>query len=416
MTPSFSPDGRSIAYFGHNVRGGAWGYNIHLWIKNLQDDRNFDVVQGWDYTAGAQVMSDVADLYAPPPAHWSQDGAKIYFQGTVRGRSDVFVVSADGGQPTAIAGGDHGIMLASIDPACQHIAALIGDDRTPGDLYFGSIGEELRRLTDLNSDVLSQIYTTSAKRFTYSGGGGRQVDGFLMIPPRYDPQKSYPLVLELFPSFVHGRAFNFEFQMLAGQGYVVFYTNPLGATSYGEEFLAGSFVRGAYFADYPDLMAGLDHVIATGGIDAGHLGVTGDAYGGSLTNWLITQTDRFTASIARRSGVNQWLDAGDRNDARREALPDHYSPVFCGLSRSPISFVPQVESAHLMIQSVGDCRDPTSEVEPFFIALRALGKVARLAVFQNSTHFLARMGIPSHRVEYFRLISEWFEMHLGGAI
>ena len=411
ITPSFSPDSRLVAYFGHPIPHGNWGYNTHLWVRPAAGGEARDVIKDWDHTAGSHVMSDVHDVYAPPPAVWSPDGSTLYFQGTSRGSANLFRVSVRGGNPEQITEGEHEVQMASFDKAVKHVAALIGDEKAPSDLYFGEIGSPLRKLTDINADFLSSVHILPAERFSHPGEGGLEIDAWVIKPPDFDSKKTYPMILEIFPSFVHGPGFNFEYQLLANHGYVIYYSNPRGATSYGEEF-AGYAWRGSMFAPYGDLMAGVDHMIASGYVDKERIGVTGDAFGGSLTNWIICQTGRFAASAARRGATNLWSGAGDRTMGFKESQLEHYRDPVAELSLSPILHAPNVTTPHMIIHSAKDLRSPIANAEDFFIALRALGKKARLVAFQNDAHFLTRTAAPRDRVVFFGLVLSWFDEHL----
>ena len=120
-------------------------------------------------------------------------------------------------------------------------------------------------------------------------------------PPNFDKSKKYPLILNIHggPHTAYGWVFDHEFQWMAAEGYVVLYPNPRGSTSYGQQF--GNVIQFKYPGDdYKDLMAGVDELIRQGYIDSTKLGVTGGSGGGVLTNYTVTQTNRFKAAVSQR--------------------------------------------------------------------------------------------------------------------
>ena len=130
--------------------------------------------------------------------------------------------------------------------------------------------------------------------------------GWIVKPPDFDPKKKYPMILEIHggPHVPYGFAFFHEFHHLAAAGYVVVYTNPRGSTSYGQEF--ADVIQYKYPGDdAKDLLVAVDQLVKRGYVDPKRIGVTGGSGGGLLTNWLVTQTDRFAAAVTQRC-VSEW--------------------------------------------------------------------------------------------------------------
>ena len=142
----------------------------------------------------------------------------------------------------------------------------------------------------------------------YASFDGRKIQGWILKPPGFDAAKKYPLILEIHggPHSAYGNTFTHEFQWMAAKGYVVLYTNPRGSSNYGQEF--GNIIQFDYPGDdYKDLMAGVDEVLKKGYVDETRLGVTGGSGGGLLTNWIVTQTDRFKAAVSQRD-ISDWTN------------------------------------------------------------------------------------------------------------
>ena len=161
-------------------------------------------------------------------------------------------------------------------------------------------------LTALNDDLLGNKTLGAVREITWkSSKDQRDIQGWVITPPDFDPAKKYPLILEIHggPFAAYGPNYATELQLYAAAGYVVLYANPRGSTSYGEEF--GNLIHHAYPGDdYDDLMSGVDAVIAQGHVDTDNLFVTGGSGGGVLTAWIVGKTDRFRAAVVAKPVIN----------------------------------------------------------------------------------------------------------------
>jgi dipeptidyl aminopeptidase/acylaminoacyl peptidase len=155
-----------------------------------------------------------------------------------------------------------------------------------------------------------------------------RIQGWIQKPPDFDPQKKYPLILNIHggPHAAYGWVFDHEFQWMAAKGYVVLYLNPRGSTSYGQDF--GNIIQYHYPGDdYRDLMIGVDEILKRGYIDQKKLGVTGGSGGGVLTDRTITHTDRFAAAVSQRDISNwaSWWYTADFTCSSRIGSRSHLS-------------------------------------------------------------------------------------------
>jgi dipeptidyl aminopeptidase/acylaminoacyl peptidase len=204
---------------------------------------------------------------------------------------------------------------------------------------------------------------------------------------------------------------------MAAKGYVVLYPNPRGSSSYGQEF--GNIIQYHYPGDdFKDLMAGVDELVRRGMVDPQKLGVTGGSGGGVLTNWTITQTDRFAAAVSQRS-IADWSAFWFTAD-----FPQFQPMWFRGApwedpqdyaARSAITHIDKVKTPLMLIEGEADFRTPpTSGGEQMFRALKYLKKPAVMIRFPGETHELSRSGKPWHRVERLQHIVAWFDKYLQG--
>jgi dipeptidyl aminopeptidase/acylaminoacyl peptidase len=206
-------------------------------------------------------------------------------------------------------------------------------------------------------------------------------------------------------------------QWMAAKGYVVLYPNPRGSSSYGQEF--GNIIQYRYPGDdYKDLMAGVDELIRRGYVDPNCLAVTGGSGGGLLTNWVITQTDRFKAAAAQRSIADwtAWWYTADFTLYQPRWFKD---APFRGpaeyVERSPLTYVDRIKTPLMLIEGDADYRTPPAAGgEAMFRALNLLQKPVVMVRFPGESHELSRSGKPWHRIERLQHLVNWFDKYLQG--
>jgi acylaminoacyl-peptidase len=267
----------------------------------------------------------------------------------------------------------------------------------------------------VNADLFNHKKVGAVEEIWYeSSFDGRKVQGWICKPPDFDPNKKYPLLLEIHggPFTNYGSRFSTEVQLYAAAGYVVLYTNPRGSTSYGEEF--ANLIHHNYPGeDYDDLISGVDAVIEKGYIDEDQLYVTGGSGGGVLSAWIIGKTDRFRAAVVAKPVIN-WSSFVLHADG-----PAFFSKYwFSGFpwetpeqywKRSPLSLVGNVKTPTMLLTGEQDYRTPISESEQYYTALK-LNKVdAAMVRIQDSGHGIANK--PSNLMNKVAYVLGWFEKH-----
>jgi len=194
----------------------------------------------------------------------------------------------------------------------------------------------------------------------------------------------------------------------------VLYTNPRGSQSYGQEF-ALACVEDWGGSDFADIMAGLDHLVDSGVADAGRLGVTGWSYGGYMTCWTVTQTDRFKAAIAGACVSNRYSLYGTSdigwNFGHHHFGAAPWEDAGKVLERSPINFADRVKTPILLLHGESDLRCPLEQSEQFYQALRSLNREAVLVTYPGESHSIRK---PQHVRDRFARMLAWFEHHLRG--
>jgi len=323
------------------------------------------------------------------------------------------------GTVTRLTPADRDLIAGTASADGRHWALTIGTPERPGDLYRLDIESgALTRLWAPNEPVLAGLALGGVEEFWYPSFDGTKIQAWLVKPPGFDPAKRYPLVLEIHggPHTAYGHGFFHEFHHLAGAGYLVLYTNPRGSTTYGDAF-ADCIQYRFPGDDARDLLAGVDAVIARGFVDDARLGVTGGSGGGLLTNWLVTQTERFAAAVTQRC-VADWASFYYSADFAMFVPFWFRKPPFEDpreyLERSPVAFADRITTPLMIIHSEEDWRTPIGQGEAMFRALKQQKKPVVMVRFPGESHELSRSGVPSRRVENQRHIRAWFDHWLMG--
>ena len=223
------------------------------------------------------------------------------------------------------------------------------------------------------------------------------------------------------PFTQYGNHFFDEFQVYAGAGYAVVYSNPRGSSGYSEEW--GRAIRGPSdggpgwgTVDYEDVMAVMDEALRRFDfLDPERTGVLGGSYGGFMTSWIVGHTNRFRAACSERAVNNLYTAAGSSDvfwafkgyfGSFAHEAPDEW------LKHSPATYARDVETPLLILHSEKDLRCSVEQAEHMFITMRLLGKEVEFVRFPEESHELSRSGSPAHRVMRFEVILDWFDRYL----
>ncbi len=283
------------------------------------------------------------------------------------------------------------------------------------EIYELSDGQE-KKITSFNEWVLKQRSVCKPERFEFVFDN-TVFEGWIIKPADFDPSKKYPAILDIHggPKTVYGEVFFHEMQFWANEGYVVLYTNPRGSDGRGNEF---ADIRGKYgTVDYQDLMNFVDESIKRFDfIDKDRLGVTGGSYGGYMTNWIITQTDRFRAAVSQRS-ISNWISKFGTTDIGYFFVEDqHLANPWTDFEKlwwhSPMKYADRVKTPTLFIHSDEDYRCWIAEAIQMFTSLKYHGVESKLVIFKGENHELSRSGKPKHRLRRLKEITDWFNKFL----
>ena len=412
-----APNGDEIAYLGHDYRFGLATLQ-DLWVVSLDGEGTTNLTKTFDYDIGNSVVCDTRVETPNCNPKWSSDSNDIFFTLVRSGITSLYKLSRDTLTLQKILGRvDHSIEAWS-QSNNGIIAYTILTTKAPIELWVFKNQQEIQ-FSSMNCDWINQHMISGWESFSYQSSGGHTVDGWIIPPPNFQQDAKYPLLLEIHggPRGVYGYSFMHEFQVLAAQGWIVMFVNPYGSGGYTQDFQ--SQLPGHYGErDYQDLMEAIDYAIQNFPyIDANRLGVLGGSYGGFMTNWVITHTQRFNAAVTMR-GISNWSSMFGCSDigwtfVRREmgdTLPWKNEELY--QSKSPIRYVANVRTPTLIIHSEEDYRCPIEQAEQFFSALKYHGIPTELIRFPKENHNLSRSGKPRHREERLKHIVRWFKTYL----
>lgn len=404
-SPKVSPDGTKIAYTGLDDK--LLGYQLNeLYVM--------DITGGTPKILSNDFDRDVSNI------QWANDGKGLYFQYDDKGETKIAHISMTG-KITDLVGKVGGLSLGRPYNAGTYtvsktgaIAYTLGTTEHPSDLgVYAKKGS--KRLTFVNDDLFSFKNLGKVKELWWkSSYDQRDIQGWVITPPDFDPAKKYPFILEIHggPFLSYGSVYAAELQAFASEGYVVLYANPRGSTSYGAEF--GNLIHHDYpNHDYKDLMSGVDAVIEQGYVDDTNLFVTGGSGGGVLTAWIVGKTDRFKAAVVAKPVINwtsfvlyadgaaffskYWFGKKPWED------PENY------FKRSPLSYVANITTPTMLLTGEEDYRTPIAESEQFYTALKLEGVETAMVRIPGASHGIANK--PSNLIAKIASVLAWFDKY-----
>lgn len=405
-SPTVSPDGKTIAFLGYEDKVQDH-QNTVLRLMNADGSNQRVISSNWD--------GSVSDI------HWDATGKGLYFMYDENGNSKIGYITSSG-KITKLADNVGGTTIgrpyASGSYAVSKNGTLVytqSRPEYPAELAVIQNKKSAQLITNLNADILDFRELGKTEEVWYkSTFDGRDIQGWIVKPPFYDPSKKYPLLVENHggPILNYGDRFTAEIQLFAAEGYLVFYPNPRGSTSYGEEF--GNLLKNNYPGeDYNDVMDGVDYLVEKGLVDNDQLFVTGGSAGGIMTTWMIGKNNRFKAAAVVKPVVN-WISKtlvadnyyGYAN-SRYEGQPWENFETYWKFS--PISLVGNIETPTMVMVGMDDLRTPPSEAKQLYHALKLRKIETVLVEIPGAAHGIANK--PSNLISKVAHILAWFEKY-----
>ena len=271
---------------------------------------------------------------------------------------------------------------------------------------------EITNLYNPNEAYLAEHIVTTPERFTYKGYDNWDIHGWYMPPVEKKDKHAAILYVHGGPQVAYGESFFHEMQALSAKGYGVIMINPRGSNTYGQNFVKS--ILGDYGNhDFDDLMMGVDYILETHPeVDVDQLYVAGGSYGGFMTNWIVTHTDRFRAAVTQRS-ISNWISFYGTSDigpffVEKQLLDDIHNPQRLW-EMSPVAHAKNAKTPLLVLHGQSDLRCPQEQGEQMYMAMRKNNVPTKMILFPQSSHGLSRQGLPNLRQERLKAITDWFE-------
>ncbi len=403
--PVWSPDGKQIAFIeGIMSDEGLTGGDIHMIAsdggepKNLTKDMKASAAWlGWlpdkkilfsDFVGGSSAIATLDPATGKIEQRWSGEGA----------------FSSAGIFGFQLSAAKDGRTIAGIFRSYSHapeVVLITGESPKP-------------TLVTARNASLKPAWG-EAKNITWKNDG-YEVQGWLLYPRDFDPGKKYPMVVDVHggPSHIalsHWPTSHDFASGLSGMGYFVLCPNPRGSFGQGESFTRAN-VKDFGYGDFKDIMAGVDEAIRVAPIDPNRLGITGWSYGGFMTMWAVTQTNRFKAAMAG-AGLSNWQSYYGENLIDQWMIPFFGKSVYDDpevyAKSSPINFIKKVKTPTLILVGDSDGEVPAPQSYEFWHALKTLGVEAQFVVYEHEGHLFAN---PKHQRDVIVRTLAWFDAHL----
>jgi len=418
--PRWSPDGRSIAFLGTTrdlTSSETTMEDTHVWVMKADG-------------SGRHEIGRLDNRQGPP--QWTPDGSTVLAAVQERGSVRLYRFPMDGGQPSIVApsaGSSGRVRDWSIGRSGLLAFALeTADDLA--ELFVTDGGGPARAVTALNADLLADVDLAAVESLVFRSDDGTEVEGFLTKPVRPDATCPCPLITMIKggPHGQQGPTLNPKAQIYAAHGFAVLMVNYRGSTGYGQAF-ADAIFGDQDGGEARDVLAGIDAALDRHPwLDRNRLGVEGGSYGGQLTNWLITQTDRFRAAVPT-AGISNLVSfnymayyhdylavefglyphetwpAGQRPAAASEAM----NLMDFLWARSPLRYAAHVKTPTLFLHGENDNDVPIAEAEQFYIALRDAGVETIMVRYPREGHGLRE---TAHIVDGVERSLTWYDRHL----
>lgn len=395
QAPLWSPDGKEIVYAQGNEPKHA-------------DSHYFGALAAVSRTGGEsrELASDMERIVMAK--QFSSDGRSVLVVSLDDRSQYVVDIPLHGGTRKRLT--ETGMVVSGLTQAAGRIAVTLTTDHAPAEVYALEQGK-LRRLTRHNEPLLSELSLGRVEDVGFASTDGTDVRGLITKPPSFQPGKMYPLLLRIHggPNSQDAHEFDFERQLFAAQGYVVLNVNYRGSAGRGLAYSYATF-QGGGKRDVQDLLAGVDHVVATGLADPQRLGVGGWSYGGILTNFVIARDTRFKAAISGAGYGTPISNFGTSRDGDAAELGAPWENVERYLEASyPFFNASRIRTPTLYLGGETDYVVPVAGSEQMYQALRILGVPTELVVYPRTGHHTTRPSFDRDRLQRYL---DWYGRYL----
>jgi dipeptidyl aminopeptidase/acylaminoacyl peptidase len=424
VAPAAGGDARQVTRTTTTAGDPTW-HGEHLWFTG--HGRTLDIVGRStgvfrvpvDGSSAPERLTDpeahdVADPFAGGPTELLLDDDAVVTVRLHRGAVQLCAFPLDGGEPRTLVDGPR--QVRGCTRAGDVVVVAVTSDVSAGELCRLEPDGTLVELTDHGAELARTVVLRPMTELTAEAPDGYPVHGWVVTPAGPGP---HPVLLAIHggPYTQYGYALFDEAQVYAGAGYAVVLGNPRGSQGYGEAH-GRAVVHAMATVDRDDLLALLDAALADPGLDGGldprRVGVMGGSYGGFMTTWLAGRDGhRFRAAISERA-----LNAFDSFTGSSD-IGSFFVDLYAGTDpeavrrQDPLAHADAIRIPTLVIHAEEDYRCPLEQAQRLFERLLRNGVEAELLLFPGEGHELSRSGLPSHRVQRFEAILDWWARHLG---
>ncbi len=400
--PSVSPDGKNVAFImGLNSDAVVIGGDVYVISLAGTDARNITL----NRKATASYVT------------WTQDGNIIDVE-NMDGKSSIIRINYSNGKIDSLFNAESLISSGSFTPSIsisqdgKKSAFSQSSFTKPPEIWAGETGKWLQ-ITSKNVTIkptwgeIKNLHWRN-KDFT--------LQGWLIYPQNFDPSKKYPMIVDVHGGPSYGIQSSWPniyktSMALPAKGYFIFFPNPRGSFGNTQAFTQSN-KRDFGYGDWQDIISGIDEVLRIAPVDSKRLGITGWSYGGYMTMWGVTQSDRFKAAIAG-AGVSNWISYYGENSIDQWMIPffgkSMYDDPEIYARSSPITFIKNVKTPTLIIAAEGDGECPVPQSYEFWHALKTLGVPTELVVYKNEGHHFTN---PENMRDVIHRTTVWFDRYL----
>lgn len=398
-TPTFSPDGKYIAYRTHSIPGFE-ADRFRIAVYNTQTLKSEVLTESFDYTTDN--------------LSWSSDSKSIYFLADDRGYNPVYKIDIESKNIVRVTD-DKAVRGYQINKAAKNLYLTYSTVDKPAEIYSYDMNASMySQITFFNKKLSEEVDIRSAEQMWVDGADGVPVHVFIVKPHGYEEYKKYPLVINVHggPQMQWMDSFRGDWQVYPASGYVVAFFNPHGSTGYGSKYTE-AISKDWGGKVYEDVMKVTEALEKLPYVDGNRMGAMGWSYGGYMMNWLQGQTNKFKC-FASMMGIfdmeSMWGATEELWFANWDLGGQPWNSELYN-KYSPSNFVQNFSTPTLIITGEKDYRVPYTQSIQYFNTLQSLGIDSRLIIFKNDGHWPNNVkSMPL----YYNSHLEWFHKYLGG--
>jgi dipeptidyl aminopeptidase/acylaminoacyl peptidase len=398
-SPAWSPDGSEITYLSA-MDPRSWAEKVDVMVMPAAGGSPKDLTK------------DFADSATSPK--WAPDGKSVYWDAEEGVHRHIFRVSTTGGKIVHITEGAMIYADFDISPDGSRIASSVDNSTSPAEIWIINLNGNGRTRVSNANPQFDEFAVAKSESVHWKGPDNFDVEGWVTYPLDYQPGKKVPMILSIHggPYGANTARFDARAQIFAAHGYAVLAPNPRGSTGYGSKFETAN-VADWGGKDFADIMAGVDAMIAKGVADPDKLVVMGGSYGGFMTFWTITQTNRFKAAIGH-AGISDWYSFYGQSD-----IPGLMAYGFGGQpwvatstyrKYSPITYVDKVKTPIMITHGEQDRRVAIQQAEEYYRGLIGNHVEAIFVRYPREGHGITE---PNHQIDLVGRQLDWFAKHLN---